>query len=55
MLVRSPIQSGQRFPHHVELGLAVALEHCRVALPKHLRNKMIRHPTGAKPRSEGVP
>ena len=43
MLVGLPVELGQRFPHHVELRLAVALEHLRIALPQHLRHEMIRH------------
>ena len=32
MLVRLPVELRQRFPHHVELRLAVTLEHLRITL-----------------------
>lgn len=49
MLVRLLAQLRQCFPHHVQLRLAVALEHLRVALPQHLRHEMIRHSPRAQP------
>ena len=49
MLVRLSVELRQRFPHHVELRLAVALEHRGVALPQHLRYEVIRHAPGAEP------
>ncbi len=54
VLVRLPVQLRQRFPHHVQLRLAVALEHRSVALAQHLRHEMIRHPPGAEPGRERV-
>ena len=54
MLVRLPVELGQRFPHHVELRLAVTLEHLRIALPQHLRHEMTRHAPGAEPRRKRV-
>ena len=54
MLVRLPIELGERFPHHVELRLAVTLEHLRITLSEHLRHEMIRQAPGAEPGRKGV-
>jgi hypothetical protein len=48
------VQSVESFSHHVEFGLAVPFKDARVALPKHQRNKMICHSSGAESRREGV-
>jgi len=43
----------QCFPLHLQLHLRILLEHLRIALTKHLDDPLIRHASGAKPRSIG--
>ena len=55
MLRRSAVELGQRLPHHLELRLAVALKHRRIALPQELRDEVVGDTSGAEPRGERVP
>jgi hypothetical protein len=48
------IQPVEGFSHHVQLRLAVPLEDTGIALPKHQRDEVVCHSSGAEPRRERV-
>jgi hypothetical protein len=53
-----PVESGKRFSHHVQFGLAVSLEDLCVSLPQHQRNEMVgvdRHQLAYVAIEEGLP
>ena len=54
VFVSSTIQPVERFSHHIQLRLAVPLEHSSIALAKHLRDKVVGHATCAEPGGERV-
>ena len=48
MLVSPSVQLTESLAHHIELRMAVALEHSRVALAQHLRHEVIRYSARAE-------
>jgi hypothetical protein len=45
MLIRLAVQPSERFPHHIQLDLAIPLENAGITLTEHLCYEMIRNPT----------
>jgi hypothetical protein len=49
VLPGSTVQPSQRFPHHVQFGLAIRCENAGIALTEDLCDEMIRNPPELNP------
>jgi hypothetical protein len=54
VLIGITVQLSKDLPPYGELGVAVALEHLRVALTEHLSDKVIGYSASAQSRGERV-